>query len=113
MSNTKVIVRGISRHIITVEILPDRRRLVISRIVFHFTMRSGLVIEWKKFPLLCYAITVNKSQGQTLNSVYRMHRCNVDMLGRKSGCYRNDRGVGLADGLLTWPGGRSSRLSFV
>ena len=69
MNNTKVIVKEIGRHLITVETLMGHRRFILPRIVFRFTLpRSGLVIERRQFPLrLCYAITVNKSKGQTLD----------------------------------------------
>ena len=71
MNNTKVIVREIGRHLVTVETLMGHRRFVLPRIIFRFTLpRSGLMIDRRQFPLrLCYAITVNKSQGQTLNRV--------------------------------------------
>ena len=41
------------------------------RITFRFTLpRSGVTVERRQFPLRpCYAITVNKSQGQTLRRI--------------------------------------------
>ncbi len=40
--------------------------------MFRFTLpRCGVTVERRQFPLRpCYAITVNKSQGQTLKKVY-------------------------------------------
>ena len=79
MNNTKVIVRDISRKFVTVEMLLEHRRVLLPRIVFRFTLpRSGVTVERRQFPLwLCYAITVNKAQGQTLRKVcldVREHR---------------------------------------
>ena len=46
MNNTKVIVREIGRHLVTVETLMERRQFVLPRIIFRFTLpRSGLMIE--------------------------------------------------------------------
>ena len=70
INNIKV-VRKIGRHLITVETLMGHRRFVFFLIMFRFTLpQSGLTIEWHQFSLrLCYAIMVNKSQGQTLDKV--------------------------------------------
>ena len=71
MNKTKVIMREIGRHLVTVETLMERRQFVLPCIIFRFTLpRSGLMIEQRQFPLqLCYAIIVNKSQSQTLDRV--------------------------------------------
>ena len=71
MNNTKVIVRTIGRKFVTVETLPEHKQVLLPHIVFRFTLpRSGVTVEWRQFPLRpCYAITVNKAQGQILKTV--------------------------------------------
>lgn len=68
MNNTKAIVRDIGRHLVTVETLMERRQFILPHITFRFTL--PWIIERRQFPLqLCYAITVNKSQGQILDRI--------------------------------------------
>ena len=71
MNNTKVILREVGRKYITVETLSERRQVLLPRIVFRFTLpRSGVTVERRQFPLRpCYAIMVNKAQGQTLRRI--------------------------------------------
>lgn len=68
MSNIKVIVKEIRRRFVVVQTIRDQRQVLIPRIIFRFALpRSGLTVDRRQFPLcLCYAMTVNKSQGQTL-----------------------------------------------
>ena len=94
MNNTKVIMREISRHLITVETLMWHSQFVLPRIVFRFTLpRSELTIERRQFKLrLCYAVTVNKSQGQTLDKVcvdLREHPFAHGQLYIAANCVRN------------------------
>ena len=98
MNNTKVIVREIGRHLVTVETLTEHRQFVLPRIIFRFTLpRSGLAIERRQFPLrLCYAITVNKSQGQTLDKVcldLREHPFAHGQLYVGASCVRNRNNI--------------------
>ena len=71
MNNTKVILREVGRKYVTVETLSEHRQVLLPRITFRFTLpRSGVTVERRQFPLRpCYAITVNKSQGQTLRRI--------------------------------------------
>ena len=56
---------------ITVTLLTRNKQYDIPRISFEYRMgRSALEIRRVQFPLkLAYAVTFNKSQGQTLNRV--------------------------------------------
>ena len=46
MNNTKVIVKEIGRHLVTVETLMDHKQFILPRIILRFTWpRSGLMIE--------------------------------------------------------------------
>ena len=66
------IVRGISRRIIDVEVISEGAPIVkIPRICFEVKVGSrGITFHRFQFPVrLCYAMTINKSQGQTLKQV--------------------------------------------
>ena len=71
VNNTKVILRDLGRKYINVEILSEHRQVLLPRIVFRFTLpRSGVTVERRQFPLRpCYAIMVNKVQGQMLRRI--------------------------------------------
>ena len=66
------IVRGISRRIIDVEVICEGAPIVkIPRICFEVKVgSSGITFHRFQFPVrLCCAMTINKSQGQTLKQV--------------------------------------------
>ena len=66
------VIRGISRRVIDVEVLSDDHPIVkIPRICFEIQVGSrGITFHRFQFPVrLCYAMTINKSQGQTLRRV--------------------------------------------
>ena len=66
------IIRGVSRRIIDVEVICDGSPIVkISRICFEIKVGSrGITFHRYQFPVrLCYAMSINKAQGQTLQQV--------------------------------------------
>ena len=66
------VVRAISPRIVDVKIIaPDSPLIKIPRILFEAKVGSkGITFHRRQFPLrVCYAVTVNKSQGQTLSTV--------------------------------------------
>ena len=66
------VVRAISIRIVDVEVIaPDSPLIKIPRILFEVQVGSkGITFHCRQFPLrVCYAVTVNKSQGQTLSKV--------------------------------------------
>ena len=72
VNGRKGIVRAISSRIVDVEIIGDGSPLVrIPRITFEVKVgKDGMTFHRKQFPLrVCYAMTINKSQGQTLSRV--------------------------------------------
>ena len=71
MNNTKVIIKEIRRQFVVVQTIRDQRQILIPRIIFCFSSPcSGLTVDRRQFPLrLGYAMTVNKSQGHTLERV--------------------------------------------
>jgi ATP-dependent DNA helicase PIF1 len=72
-SNTRVQILDVKRRFIRVQTMTDRPTThLIPRIIFSFAMtqRNPFVINRLQFPLrLAYAMTFNKSQGQTLEKV--------------------------------------------
>lgn len=72
VNGRKGIVRAISSRIIDVQVLAPGSPLVkIPRILFEVKVgKKGMSFHRRQFPLrVCYAMTINKSQGQTLARV--------------------------------------------
>ena len=72
VNGRKGIVRAISSRIVDVEIIGVGLPLVkIPRITFEIKVgKHGMIFHRQQFPLrVCYAMTINKSQGQTLSRV--------------------------------------------
>ena len=84
VNNTKVQILKFYRYGILVEMLSTKKRLIITRKHFKTDVKSRRrnVISFtfirRQYPLrLCYAMTFNKSQGQTLSRVSIDLRHNV------------------------------------
>ena len=72
VNGRKGIVRAISSRIVDVQIIGVGSPLVkIPRITFEVKVgKHGMILHRQQFPLrVCYAMTMNKSQGQTLSRV--------------------------------------------
>ena len=70
-NGTRMIVRGLRDFVLDCEIVTSGRRVIIPRITLT-PSDSGLPCRFKRrqFPVrVCWAMTVNKAQGQTLNKV--------------------------------------------
>ena len=76
-SNTRVRIKGITNKLIAVERLDDpddniQRLVFVPRMRFKFALKGTSSFEMTRvaFPLrLCYAMTINKSQGQSFEQV--------------------------------------------
>ena len=71
VNGRKGIIRGISRHVLDIEVIADGSPLVkVPRICFEVQVGGrGITFHRMQFPVRCYAMTINKSQGQTLKHV--------------------------------------------
>ena len=72
VNGKKGVVRGLSAKVVDVEVIAEGFPIVkIPRICFETQVgHKGLTFHRHQFPLrLCYAMTINKSQGQTLQKV--------------------------------------------
>ena len=72
VNDKKGVVRDASPRIVDVEVVAPGAPLVkIPRILFEVQVDSkGITFHRKQFPLrVCYAVTIYKSQGQTLDKV--------------------------------------------
>jgi ATP-dependent DNA helicase PIF1 len=68
VNGARLLVIGISRHLVHTIVLKTGRPFFIPRINFDFEFgKTGITICRRQFPLrLCYALTINKAQGQNL-----------------------------------------------
>ncbi|CAM9176686.1 unnamed protein product, partial [Hapterophycus canaliculatus] len=81
----KRVVCALSPPIVDVKMIADGMALAkIPRITFEFKFRrQGLTLHGQQFPLrVCYAITINLSQGQTLERVGLDLRSDVSCYGQ-------------------------------
>ena len=72
VNSEKGVVRAVSPRIVDVEVIaPDSPLINLPRILLEVRVGSkGITFHRRQFPLrVCYAVTVNKSQGQTLPKV--------------------------------------------
>ena len=72
VNGKKGIIRGISKRIIDVEVISEDAPIVkIPRICFEITVGGrGITFHRYQYPLrCCYSMSINKSQGSTLNHV--------------------------------------------
>ncbi|CAN0232179.1 unnamed protein product, partial [Laminaria digitata] len=72
LNGLKGIVRAISPRVVDVQVIATGSPLVkIPRITFKVNVgANGITFHRQQFPLrVCYAVTINKSQGQTLSTV--------------------------------------------
>ncbi|CAM9146776.1 unnamed protein product, partial [Ectocarpus sp. 12 AP-2014] len=72
VNGRKGIIRGISRRVLDIEVITEGSRIVkVPRICSEVQVGSrGITFHRHEFPVkLCYAMTMNKSQGQTLKAV--------------------------------------------
>jgi len=70
MNGTKLIVRKVKNRVVICDTIDaNRRQVAIPRMNFEFFVhKQGQTVRRRQFPLrVCYAMTINKSQGKTLD----------------------------------------------
>ncbi|CAB1097480.1 unnamed protein product [Ectocarpus sp. CCAP 1310/34] len=81
-NSTKLVVLHITNFTLRAKNLKDGVEHFIPRITFGFITRQGVAVKRVQFPVrLCFAITIHKSQGQTLDKVLFDNRTDVFMHG--------------------------------
>lgn len=81
-NSSKLVVLGISLYTLRVKTLTEGIEHFIPRITFGFITKQGVAVKRVQFPFrLCFAVTIHKSQGQTLDKVLFDNRTDVFMHG--------------------------------
>lgn len=81
-NSSKLVVLDISQYTLRVKTLTDGIEHFIPRITFGFFTKQGVAVRRVQFPVrLCFAVTIHKSQGQTLDRVLFDNRVDVFMHG--------------------------------